>query len=293
MEPVLVGMVLVAAVLHVIWNVLLKTSGDPLRTAAVGMLVATILLVPVAVAGWWLAGRPSIRGEAVVIALASGLVETAYYGFLSGAYRRGDLSIVYPIARGTAPLLAVVVGVLVLGERLEPLGAAGVVALLAGIVLLQRPWRGFVAGADPRARSASLFALATAVCIASYSALDRVGVRQTEPWMYAALIWPATTVGLLGWLTIAGAGGRGLMTGVDVRRASAVGLLTLAAYGLVLGALAIAPLTAVAPLRESAIVLAAGWGALRLGEAAGRPDAARRLLAAGLVVLGIALLVAE
>jgi drug/metabolite transporter (DMT)-like permease len=293
MEPVVVGMVLVAAFLHVLWNVLLKTAGDPLRTAAVGMLAATMLLVPLAFVGWWLAGRPPIPGEAFAIALASGLVETAYYGALSAAYRRGDLSIVYPTARGTAPVLAVAIGVLFLGERLGPVGAAGVAALLAGIVLLQRPWQGLVAGADPRARSASLFALATGICIATYSALDRVGVRLTEPWLYAGLIWPATTMGLLGWLTVTGGDGRGPTVGVDVRRAAAVGLLTLAAYGIVLGALAVAPLSAVAPLRESAIVLAAGWGVLGLGETADRRDAARRMLAAGLVVLGIVLLVLE
>jgi drug/metabolite transporter (DMT)-like permease len=293
MEPAVVALVLLAAVLHVVWNVLLKTAGDPLRTAAVGVLTATVVVAPIAVAGWLTADRPSIPSEALLIAVLSGAVETAYFVFLSAAYRRGDLSIVYPTARGTAPLLAVVIGVVVLGERLGPVGAVGVAALLVGILLLQRPWKGFAPGADQRVRAATLFAVATGVCIAAYTALDRVGVRLTEPWLYAALIWPVMAAGLLGWLAVAARGGGGPAAGVDVGKAALGGLLTLVAYGLVLGALAIAPLTAVAPLRESAIVLASGWGALRLAEATDRGDAIRRLLAAGLVVVGIALLVIE
>lgn len=293
MEPFVVGLVLVAAVLHVVWNVLLKTAGDPLRTAAVGVLAATLVVVPLAVAGWWLAERPAIPGEALALALGSGIVETAYFVLLSAAYRRGDLSIVYPTARGTAPLLAVIVGVVVLGERLDPIGAVGVGALVAGILLLQRPWLALAAGADRRARAAATYALASGICIAGYTALDRVGVRQTEPWLYAALIWPVMTAGLLAWLALPARAGGGPTAGVDVGRAVLGGLLTLVAYGLVLGALAVAPLTAVAPLRESAIVLAAGWGALRLGEASDRRDASRRLVAAGLVVVGIALLVLD
>ncbi len=287
------GLVLLAAVLHVVWNVLLKTAGDPLRTAAVGVSAATIVVVPLAAAGWWIADRPAIPTQAFGIGLASGVVETVYFVLLSAAYRRGDLSIVYPTARGTAPLLAVIVGVVVLGERLGPPGAAGVAALLAGILLLQRPWQGLRAGTDPRARAATLYAFAAGVSIAGYTTLDRVGVRLTEPWLYAALIWPVMTAGLLAWLALADRGGGGPIVGVDVPRAVVGGLLTLATYGLVLWALAVAPLTAVAPLRESAIVLAAGWGALRLGEAADRRDAGRRLAAAGLVVIGIALLVLE
>jgi hypothetical protein len=100
-------------------------------------------------------------------------------------------------------------------------------------------------------------------------------------------------VGLVGVLLVIGRDRGGLVAGVDVGRASLGGLLTLVAYGLVLWALSVAPLTAVAPLRESAVVLAAGWGALRLGEAEDRRDAARRIVASGFVVLGIVLLVVD
>jgi drug/metabolite transporter (DMT)-like permease len=296
-DAVVVGLVLVAAVLHVVWNVLLKSAGEPLRTAAVGTGAAALVVVPLAAVGWWSIGRPAIPSTVLVIATLSGAVETVYFVLLAAAYRRGDLSVVYPTARGTAPLLAVVVGVGILGERLGPIGFAGVAAILTGILVLQRPWRGLRAGADPRTRAATVLALGAGVCIATYSALDRVGVRETEPWLYAALIWLVMASGLVG-VTLLGAQAGwlargGLTAGVDVRTAALGGLLTLVAYGLVLLAFTVAPLTAVAPLRESAVVLASGWGVLRLGEAVDRRDATRRIVASGLVVLGIVLLVID
>ncbi len=221
------------------------------------------------------------------------LVETAYFVLLAAAYRRGDLSVVYPTARGTAPLLAVLVGVLILGERLTPIGFAGVVALLAGILILQRPWLGLRPGADPRVRAATIFALGTGVTIATYSAIDRVGVRMTTPLFYAAGIWVVQTIGTVCWVLIVERSSGGITTGVETGKAALGGVLTLIAYGLVLFALAVAPLTAVAPLRESAIVLASGWGALRLREAVDRRDATRRIAASVLVLVGILLLVAD
>jgi drug/metabolite transporter (DMT)-like permease len=311
MEPLVVAMVLVAAVMHVAWNVLLKTAGDPLRTAAVGILVATAVVVPLAIVGWSIADRPPIPPEVLVVAGLSGLVETVYFVLLSGAYRRSELSVVYPVARGTAPLIAAAVGVVILGERPGPTAIAGVAALLAGILLLQRPWRLLGSRASAAERAAAGFAYATGACIAGYTVLDRVGVGLVEPWLYAALIWPAMAVGLWAWIGLAGRGGRRHVgagrsaeaapgerpapdadPAVDPGTAAAGGLLTLAAYGLVLVALSVAPVSVIAPLRESAVVLAAGWGALRLGEATGMPDAVRRLAAAGLVLAGIVLLVA-
>ena len=298
MDPLVFGLVAGAAILHVAWNVLLKTAGDPLRAAAVGMLAASVLIVPGAAIGWVVAGRPPIPPEAVVLGAVSGVLEAAYFSFLAAAYRRGDLSVVYPIARGTAPLLAVAVGIGVLGERLGTIGIAGVAALLVGLLALQRPWR-FLrravpgrAGLDP----AVGFALAAGVMIASYSAVDRVGARLVEPWLYAGLIWVFGTGFLWACIGISGrvrrvrpdaAAGE---TAVDVRRAAAGGVMTLAAYLLILVAFNVAPLTAVAPLRESAIVLASGWGTLRLGEAAGGREAAVRIAASAVVVLGAVLL---
>jgi drug/metabolite transporter (DMT)-like permease len=293
-EPAVFALVAVAALLHVTWNVLLKTAGDPLATATLSMVIGTLFLVPAVAVGWWLIGRPPIPTEAFLVGGASGILEAVYFGFLSAAYRRGDLSVVYPIARGSATLLAVLLGVLLLGERLAPVGIAGVAALLTGFAVLQRPWRalrgrGGGNGIDP----AVAFALATGVTIAAYSAVDRVGSRLVAPWIYAAILWLSGAIVLVAWALVRPGRRAPDRPPVSVSRATAGGVLTIAAYMCILFAFSIAPLTAVAPLRESAIVLASGWGALRLGEAAGRREAARRIAAAALIVAGAVLLSLE
>src|SRR3954462_3153322 len=162
MDPLVFALVAGAAVLHVTWNVLLKTAGDPLRAAAIGMATAAAVICPVAVVVWLATGRPAVAPGSVGLGVLSGVLEAAYFGFLASAYRRGDLSLVYPLARGTAPLLAVLVGVLVLKEQLGALGFLGVAALLVGILALQRPWRYLQAGGR-EGSSAAGFALLTGV----------------------------------------------------------------------------------------------------------------------------------
>ena len=163
MDPFVIALVTVSALLHVAWNVRLKTAGDPLRAASVGMLAGSRGIVPAGIAAWWIAGRPAMPVEGVALGIVSGVIEAGYFVLLSAAYRRGDLSVVYPIARGTAPLLAVAIGVGLLGERLGVAGSLGVVALLAGFLLLQQPWRVL---RGHRAFDPSIaFALATGVTI--------------------------------------------------------------------------------------------------------------------------------
>jgi drug/metabolite transporter (DMT)-like permease len=213
---------------------------------------------------------------------------------LSSAYRHGDLSLVYPLARGSAPLFAVIAGVAILGERLGLVGWLGVASLLAAVIVSQRPWRLLRGAAGRRPDTAVLFALATGVAIASYSAVDRVGSRLVEPWIFAAIFFPLSAVFLAAWIRV-GDWRRAESTVPAARpapwgRATVTGLISLAAYLLILFAYTLAPLTIVAPLRESAVVLVSGWGSLRLRETAARSETSARLIAAGLVVLGVALL---
>lgn len=289
MDPFIVALVAVSAVLHVAWNVRLKTAGDPLRAATVGMLAASAGIVPAGVVAWWLGGRAAVPPAGVALGIVSGVVEAGYFVLLSAAYRRGDLSVVYPLARGTAPLLAVAVGVGLFGERLGVSGTLGIAALLAGFLILQRPWqlvRGR-SGLDP----SIAFALATGVTIATYSAIDRVGTRLIDPVPYAAILWVTTSISLVLWVRYV-AGGDIFAGGSDeVRRAAVGGWLTLGAYVLILVALSVAPLSGVAPLRESATVVAAAWGSMRMGEAADRGEMARRI-GASLLIVGGALLLA-
>jgi drug/metabolite transporter (DMT)-like permease len=231
------------------------------------------------------------------------VIEVIYFVCLSAAYKRGALSLVYPLARGSAPLLAVIVGIGLLGEQLVPLALAGVACLHLGILLVARPWQA-LQGAGAANRGAIGFALATGASIAAYSAVDRLGVRLTEPWLYGGILAVIATTLLaitvvvgrrMGWLAPApivvslGDGSpspppRGRVASFG--RDAIAGVLALGAYLLVLIAYSIAPLATVAPLRESGIVLAAAWGTLRMGETAGRRETVVRIAAAGLVVVG-------
>ncbi len=300
MPPVAIVLVLVAAVLHAGWNVLLKTSGDTLTTAVRLQAIGTAILLPIGIVAWVASGMPAVSAAAIGLALVSGVLEAAYFVLLASAYRRGPLSLVYPLARGSAPLLAVTIGIVLLGERLAPLAMAGVGCLVLGILLVARPWQALQAAGRER-RGAIGFALATGASIAAYSAVDRLGVRETEPWIYGSILAVAATaftatsvvvgrrLGVLAPVPLRHAGAPEVRFGGLARDALA-GVLSLGAYLLVLFAYAIAPLAAVAPLRESGIVLAAAWGAIRLREASGRRDAGSRIAAATLVVLGAVLL---
>ena len=300
MPALAVVLVLVAAVLHAGWNILLKTSGDTLTTAVRLQAIGTAVLLPIGIAAYLANGSPAVSAAAIGLALVSGVLEAAYFVLLASAYRRGSLSLVYPLARGSAPLLAVAIGIIVLGERLAPLAMAGVACLLAGILLVARPWQA-LRSAGREQRGAIGFALATGASIAAYSAVDRLGVRETEPWIYGSILAVVATI--LTATTVFAGRRLGLLALAPPREADAprdrfgglgrdalAGVLSLGAYLLVLFAYAIAPLATVAPLRESGIVLAAAWGAVRLREAAGRRDAGTRIGAAGLVVVGAILL---
>ena len=279
MPPVVLVLLAGAAVLHVVWNVLLKTSGDPLATSARAVGWGLLFATPPVGAAWWVAGRPEFPAAALALAGASAVVELFYFVFLSAAYRRGDLSTVYPIARGSAPLLAVLIGLFILGERLTPLGYVGVVLLLGGLWLVRRP-----VGAGP----AVGFALLTGVTIATYSAIDRLGVQAAPPWLYGWALWVLTYVALRVWLLVLRLARPAPLPARGPRsRAAVLGGAMIGAWMLVLGALSIAPLAAVAPLRESAIVLATGWGVLRLGEREGAPA---RLVGAAGIAAGVVLL---
>ena len=144
--------------------------------------------------------------------------------------------------------------------------------------------------AASRPDTAIAFAVATGLAIATYSAIDRVGSRLIEPVTYAAILWATCSVVLLGWNAVVGERGIWSFRAEAWRPAAVGGLLSLVAYVMILFALSVSPLSAVAPLRESSIVLASAWGAIRLAEAADRGDVFRRVAASALIVLGAVLL---
>jgi len=276
-----VAMALAAAVFHGTWNVLVKVSGDPLstfrRVTVTSAFVATLALIP----PWFVLGRPGLDPRAAGWCLLSSILETAYLWLLSTAYRRGELSAVYPIARGSAPLLSVLVGLLLLDERLTSFQLAGVVLLLVGILA--------VTGSQATGR-ATLPALLTGVAIAAYTSVDRVGVRLTTPWLYGWLLFTLMAIELpvslwvasrLGWVRVA------VADAPNWTQATIIGAFMWAGYFLVLWALSLAPLAIVAPVRETAVVAVAVWGVWRLRE---RTRAGVKLSGAVATLIGVALL---
>lgn len=283
MPPEVIALIAVAAVLHATWNIMLKTSGDPLRTGNRAMIAGTLIGLPFAIGGWFAIGQPLIPPEAWTLGILSGLVEVAYLVLLTGAYRRGDLSVVYPIARGTAPLLTVFSGVVLLNERLSPVAAVGLALLIAGLVIVQRPWRLLRSGR--RLEAAAPWAFACGVSIATYSTIDRVGVRVIEPWVFAAILFPVCATGLALWVRFVDRAAR-TAPAPSWRRAAVAGFFAVDTYILILAAYSIAPLSIVSPLRESAIVLVSGWGSFRLAEALSRREGLASLAGAALIVMG-------
>ena len=269
-------LVLLAAVFHATWNALLKASENPLALAARALTLGTIAALPPVAIAWLLNGRPGLPLAGWLIALGSAGLELIYFITLSTAYRRGELSVVYPIARGTAPLFAVLVGVVLLGERLHTPAVVGVIALLVGIWAVRRP---------STAGSATGPALLTGLMIAAYTSLDRIGVRLGPPWLYGWLLWLFAAIFLVAFTTVRRVPGSRLTE--EPKLSLAVGVLMTAAYFMILFALSVAPLAIIAPLRESAIVLVTAWGIWRLGE---RRGAWLRVAGALAIVAGIALL---
>ncbi|TMC64399.1 MAG: hypothetical protein E6J16_06710 [Chloroflexota bacterium] len=269
-------LVLLAAVFHAAWNALLKASENPLSLATRAVSWGTVVSLPPVAVAWVLAGRPGLPLAGWLLAVASAFLELLYFITLSTAYRRGELSVVYPIARGTAPLLAVLVGLTLLGERLHVAAVFGIACLVVGIWVVRRP-----AGAG----SALGPALLTGVLIAAYTSLDRIGVRLGPPWMYAWLLWFFGAIFLVAFTTIRRVPGSRLTDEPAI--SLVVALLMTAAYFMILFALSVAPLAIIAPLRESAIVLVTAWGIWRLAE---RRGAWIRVAGAFTIVGGIVLL---
>ncbi len=260
-----------AAVLHGLLNVLLARARDPEAATAVALLVAVLAFAPVAAAVW------DVDASVWPFLVGSAAFELLYFALLAAAYRRAHLSVVYPLARGTAPVLVLVIGVAALGASTSWRQGAGVLLVAAGVLLVR--------GARLRAGAPDLlFGLPIAGCIAAYTLIDKHGIRHATPLVYLELsmIIPALAYGA----AIAVIKGRGAMR-AELRAASTVaGLSTFGAYALVLAALQRASAASVAAVRETSVVIAAGLAATVLGE----PVGIRRITGAVLVAGGVALI---
>ncbi|MDF6020514.1 DMT family transporter [Streptomyces sp. JH34] len=279
MTPLVAAAVLAAAITHASWNAIAHAIRDQLLSFTLisggGALIGAVLvcLAPLPAAGAW----PYL--------FASAVLHVAYMLLLMRSFTLGDFGQMYPIARGTAPLVVTVLAAAFVGEVPDGWATAGVAVASAGLVGLAL-WGIRGSGSRPH-RTAVLAALATGLAIAGYTTVDGVGVRAA-----------GTPVGYIGWLmTVQGlavpayayARRRGELLS-RLRPFVARGLLgaalSVAAYGLVLWAQTKAPLAPVAALRESSIIVGAAIGTLFFKERFGAP----RIAAAGLMVVGIGLM---
>ena len=274
------ALVLAAACCHATWNLFLKKSqGGGIHFFWLSGSVETLLYAPLAL---WLIFATGYRPDALALGmmLGSALIHVAYFLFLDRGYRGGDLSVVYPLARASGPLLTIVAAVLLLGEHPALLAVLGAVLIGLGAVLLSgNPLRLL------RARGHGMgFALATGAIIAVYTVWDRQAVAAflIPPVIY---YWGSILARLLFTSPIA-LRNRPLLRAIwarDKRAVLAVGLLSPLSYCLALFAMKLAPLSYVVPAREMSILIAALYGTHLLKEG----DTARRLTAAGLMVLGL------
>jgi len=261
------GLALAAAGLHALWNLILAGSRDVGAATAAALPCGVLLFAPVAAATWRVD-----RGAWPFIVVSSAL-EIGYVVMLVRAYRVADLSVVYPVARGLAPVLVLAASVAFLGFGTSAGEVVGV-ALVGGGVVLVRQGRG-----GARGRGVGL-AVLVACFIATYTLVDRYGVRHANPLSYVELILigPAITYPLLVGL---GRTRAGLRAPTVVAGAAMMG-----AYGLTLAALRLASAASVAAVRESSVVIAVVLAAPVLKE----PVGPRRLAGATLVVAGVALI---
>jgi len=270
--------VLAAAACHAGWNALLKLNVAPVVATVLVAVAAGLLVLPL------LPITPLPAAAAWPYIVASAIIHVAYFVALAEAYRWGDLSQVYPIARGTAPLLTAALASLWLNEALGSNGWAGVIVLAAGILLLT------VKGARklaPFDRRAVAFALATSLTITAYTLVDGIGARLAGSAL-AYTVWlfigDGITMAIYGALRV----GPSLLKDFRAhwRIATAGAALSTAAYAIAIWAMTVAPIALVAALRETSVLFAALFGAVLLRE----PLLPVRLVAALLVMAGALLL---
>lgn len=271
MPPLAFTLALAAAVLHAFWNILLARARDPESATVVALLAAVIVFAPVA------ALRFDAEWDVWPFIVVTSMLQLLYFALLATAYRKAELSFVYPVARGVAPAIVLVVSVVALGHATSPAQVAGVVLVGVGVLLV----RGLRRPADPHALG---FALGIACVIASYTLLDKRGITHASPITYLELSMIPAALGYAG-ATLA-VKGRARVQAELGASAVLAGLASFAAYALILAALARASAASVAAVRETSVVMATAFAAVVLHE---RVSGAR-LVGSLLVVTGIALL---
>jgi drug/metabolite transporter (DMT)-like permease len=270
--------VLFAAACHAGWNALIKVGLDPLSTTtliALGSAVVALAALP-------FAAMPAVAAWPWIV--ASTVIHLFYFAALVEAYRTGDLGHVYPIARGSAPLMTAAASAVFVGERLSLLSWSGIVLLAAGVLLLSARGSRELTHVDKRAVG---FALLTALTICAYSVVDGLGARASHNslsyvlWLFIgiALVLPPYAL----WRD-----GRDVIPAMQRYwlRGFVGGSLQVLSYGIAVWAMTIAPIAIVASLRETSVL----FGAILAVTVLKEPLRAIRIAAALLILCGLVLL---
>jgi drug/metabolite transporter (DMT)-like permease len=270
--------VLLAAACHAGWNAAIKRGLDPLATTvsmSIGAAFIALVLTP-------FAGLPALASWPWIA--ASVVIHLLYFAALIESYRSGDMGQVYPIARGSAPLLTAIGATLLVGERLGLLGWCGIVLLAAGVLLISLHGSRDLKRLDRRAVG---FALSTAVTICAYSLVDGVGARlsgNANAYSLALFVGIGPVMAVYAWAR----SGQGILAAIP--RHPAIGLaggaLQLGSYAVAIWAMTVAPIALVAALRETSVLFGAIIAVFLLKE----PLRASRIAAALLIVSGLALI---
>jgi drug/metabolite transporter (DMT)-like permease len=267
------ALVLFAAFIHALWNLIVVQARDRTATTAIVIIFGAVAALPIALLLW------RVEAQAWPYIALSSALELVYFVLLVSAYERADMSLVYPIARGSAPVFVLALSVALVGAPTSVAQIAGVSLVAVGVFVV----RGLRGGASWRN---VLLALGVGLSIAAYVVVDKEGVRYADPITYGTLI-----LGIPGIVAVAYVLARGgvarLRRAFDWRSALG-GVFSIGAYALVLIALTTAPAASVAAVRESSVVIAAFLGAVVLRERGGW----ERVIGSVIVLVGVALVVA-
>ncbi|MEK0317193.1 DMT family transporter [Cohnella sp. 56] len=279
MYGIAVALVLGSGFFHSVWNLYTKKSIDKNVFLWCCQAVAIVVFLPWTILDW---EGGSLTAAGCLIILASMALHGLYVRLLAAAYAAGDMSQVYPIMRGTSPLLVPLLGAALLGERLTLIGWMGVVTIVIGMAALSHT--GFRRRQSDR--RAPMLALAVGICISSYIVVDKIALDHVSPIVLNEL----TNVGNLLALSLTAIRSEGIAREIRAgwRTILLGGVLAPGAYILFLFALALAPAAQLAPMREIGTVFGTvlAVGILRERQGA-RRIAASLLITAGIVVLGI------
>ena len=273
MSPVVIGLALFAAILHATWNAVLRGGADRLKSVTIMSVAATLVAAPLAM----VLPIPSPRSWPYLA--ASSVLQVAYSVFLVRAYRYGDLGQIYPIVRGSVPLLVTAGGFVLTTYRPSTLALAGVVLVALGIMSLA------FGKASASKRSIAL-AFVTSLFIAGYVTTDGIGVRLAgNSRSYATWIFLIYGILCRRLLLCSEETLRITIRSSETLKALAGGVVSLLGYAATISALAFGPIGPISALRETSVVFALIIGRIFLGE----PLTSRRLVACGAVALGAVL----